>query len=234
MVAGREVGDQPRIQANVERPFGSHKRAATRENVPMSESPVLDKPGLRERKKAKTRAAIQEHALRLFREQGYEATTVEQIAEAAEVSPSTFFRYFPTKEDVVAYDAFDPVMLEAWRAQPAGLPPITALRRAIEIGFGSLTPEQAAELMVRGRLLYSEPELRSAAINELIRSSQMMVVELAAWLGRSPDEFEIRVYTGAVIGAMMAAILPLVDDPSADFVSLIDRAFDYIEKGMPI
>jgi hypothetical protein len=48
--------------------------------------------GLRERKKAKTRAAIQEHALRLFRIQGYEATTIEQIADAAEVSPSTVFR----------------------------------------------------------------------------------------------------------------------------------------------
>lgn len=53
--------------------------------------------GLRERKKAKTKAAIQQHALRLFRQQGYQATTVEQIAEAAEVSPSTFFRYFPPR-----------------------------------------------------------------------------------------------------------------------------------------
>jgi AcrR family transcriptional regulator len=86
------------------------------------------RPGLRERKKAKTRAALQEHALRLFREQGYEATTVDEIADAAEVSPSTFFRYFPTKEDVVLYDALDPLLLEAFEAQPADLSPVGALR----------------------------------------------------------------------------------------------------------
>jgi len=69
--------------------------------------------GLRERKKAKTRAAIRREAMRLFREQGYEETTVEQIAEAAEVSPSTFFRYFPTKEDVVLQDDFDVVVVNS-------------------------------------------------------------------------------------------------------------------------
>src|SRR2546430_1143928 len=88
-------------------------------------------PGLRERKKARTRASIREHALRLFREQGYQHTTVEQIAEAAEVSPSTFFRYFPTKEDVVLQDDMDIRMLEALRRQPPGLAPLAAFRAAV-------------------------------------------------------------------------------------------------------
>ena len=96
---------------------------------PSSEGEV--RPGLRERKKARTRAAIQEQALRLFRDQGYERTTVEQIAEAAEVSPSTFFRYFPTKEDVALYDALDPLMIEAFRSQPAALSPLAAMRAAM-------------------------------------------------------------------------------------------------------
>src|SRR5688572_16827117 len=92
-------------------------------------SPVEQRPSLRERKKVKTRRTIQEHALRLFAEQGYDATTIEQIAEVSEVSPSTFFRYFPTKEDVVITDEHDPAMAAVYLAQPAELPPIEALRR---------------------------------------------------------------------------------------------------------
>ena len=74
--------------------------------------------GLRERKKAKTRAAIQHEAIRLFSEQGYEATTIEQIAEVVEIAPSTFFRYFRAKEDLVLTDEYDPLIIEAFRAQP--------------------------------------------------------------------------------------------------------------------
>ena len=87
--------------------------------------------GLRERKKAKTKAAIQQHALRLFREQGYNATTVEQIAEAAEISTGTFFRYFPNKEDGVLSDIYAPLLAEALAAQPGHLSPIQCLRNAM-------------------------------------------------------------------------------------------------------
>jgi AcrR family transcriptional regulator len=200
----------------------------------MSESPAVDKPGLRERKKAKTRAAIQEHALRLFREQGYEATTIEQIAEAAEVSPSTFFRYFPTKEDVVAYDALDPLVMEAWRAQSKELSPIAAIRLAMREVAVSMTQSQAEELMDRGRLLFSVPELRQAAISELLRSGAMVTDELAARLGRPADDFELRVFGGAIMGAMMAAMLPLLEHPSQDILESADRALEFVEKGMPL
>ena len=106
-------------------------RAAIRRDrmTGMTEVPVRP-DGLRERKKAKTRAAIRQHALRLFREQGYSATTIEQIADAAEVSPATFFRYFPTKEDVVLQDDLDIVTLAALEAQPRELSPDRRVPRA--------------------------------------------------------------------------------------------------------
>ena len=206
----------------------------------MSESPVVDKPGLRERKKAKTRAAIQEHALRLFREQGYDATTVEQIAEAAEVSPSTFFRYFPTKEDVVAYDALDPLVMAAWRAQPADMKPIAAMRKAMWDVFASMDQGDLGEMMDRGRLLFGQPELRQAAIGEMVRTGRMVADELAARLGRPADDFEVRVFAGATLGAIMSVLEPMIEDPSlmqgsgADLLKLVDRALTFLDEGLPL
>ena len=200
----------------------------------MGDSSVIDKPGLRERKKAKTRAAIQEHALRLFREQGYDATTVEQIAEAAEVSPSTFFRYFGSKEDVVIYDALDPILIEAWRRQPAELGPIPAIRAAMKEVFGGLSPEELSEIRLRGQLIYGVPELRLAMIDDLVRTALMMAGEVAVRTGLPVDDFRVRVGVGAFMGALMAAVLPALEDPSADFVSLFDRAFEFVDAGFPM
>jgi len=131
---------------------------------------VRDQPpiGLRERKKAKTRAAIQSHALRLFAEQGYAATTVDQIADAAEVSQSTFFRYFPTKEDVVLHDRYDPLMLAAFAREPADLGPIAAMRRAMRSVFGSLSAHEIEQERMRGRLILTEPELRARALDRTV------------------------------------------------------------------
>ena len=101
--------------------------------------------GLRERKKARTRAGIRQQTLRLFRQQGYDATTVAQIAAAAEVSESTFFRYFPTKEGVVLCDDMELLAAGALEAQPPGLGPIAALRGALRTAFAALSADQLAQ-----------------------------------------------------------------------------------------
>ena len=190
--------------------------------------------GLRERKKLKTRLAIQEHALRLFREQGYEKTTVEQIADAAEVSPSTFFRYFPTKEDVVLFDALDPLLLEAFRRQPAELTAIQAIRQAFREVWGGLTPAQVEEQRERGLLAYTVPELQAAWIGDLLRTARLMTGMLAERTGRDPDDVRVRMYAGALLGVLMAAMAPILTDPTVDLMGELDVALDFLEGGLQL
>src|SRR5690606_7272503 len=95
------------------RPWSRRRGMTDNEGMTMARTPVRGPArqlGLRERKKIKTRMAIREATYDLIKEQGYDGTTVEQIAERAEVSPSTVFRYFPTKEDIVLTDEYDPLV----------------------------------------------------------------------------------------------------------------------------
>jgi AcrR family transcriptional regulator len=200
----------------------------------MSEAPATDRPGLRERKKARTRAAIREHALRLFREQGYYATTVEQIAEAAEVSPSTFFRYFPTKEDVVLQDDFDVLGMETFQAQPAEMSPVAAFRAATAQMIGTLTPGELERFRETTALTMTVPEVRARALDEFARTIEQIATAVAHRTGRSPDDFMVRNLAGAVVGVIMSATMPWEEIPTADMFERIDAALANLEAGFPL
>jgi AcrR family transcriptional regulator len=202
----------------------------------MTEAPASG--GLRERKKARTRAAIRQHALRLFREQGYGATTIEQISAAAEVSPATFFRYFPTKEDVVLQDDFDVVTLEALQAQPRDLSPIAAFRGAAAAARAQLSAEDAAQFAETTRLTLSVPEIRARALDELVRTTEVITAAIAARTGRSPDDFAARNLAGAIIGVIMTATMPWhLHDGGTDVDEMFDRidaGLAHLEAGLPL
>ena len=192
--------------------------------------------GLRERKKARTRAAIREHALRLFRAQGYAATTVEQIAAAAEVSPSTFFRYYPTKEDVVLRDDFDDRMFAAFQRQPSSMSPVAALRAGIREALATLTPAEWAEFQEMTALGLAIPEVRARMLDELTRTINKAADALARRLDRSPDDLAVRVYAGAVFGVLMAAIGPETYSEGRierEIFDRVDQALAMLEAGLP-
>jgi AcrR family transcriptional regulator len=199
----------------------------------MTSSPA-EPTGLRERKKARTRAAIQQHALRLFQEQGYSATTVDQIAAAAEISPSTFFRYFPTKEATVLYDPFDPVLIAAALAQPAELSPIAALRATADTIREQIGEEEWERERRRERLVFQEPELRSAIMDQFAAGIDLLAGLAAQRTGRAPDDFEVRNWAGAVVGVIMAAFLGAAADPDADTLLILDQAMAHLESGLPL
>ena len=197
---------------------------------PTNETPIL---GLRERKKAKTRAAIQRHALRLFREKGYVATTVEQIAEAAEVSSSTFFRYFPSKEDVVLYDPTDLPMFAAFEAQPPEVSPIRAIRNAMWQVFGGRSAEELAGQLDRDELIRAVPELRSRMIDSFVDGIDVFSELLARRGGRSPDDMAVRTWVGAFIGAVIAVYLGATDLTPENYFQVFDEVLKQLEDGLP-
>lgn len=190
--------------------------------------------GLRERKKTRTRLQIQEHALRLFREQGYAQTTIEDIAAAAEVSPSTLFRYFPTKLDILRYDLLDPLLFEAYRKQPADLSPMAAMRAAVRTMFERLPPEVLAQQLERGAVILSIPELRVTVLDDVAPTAATIVELEADRTGRRPTDFDARILVGALGGALIAAMETGTGDPRADYPSLIDAALARLEEGLPL
>jgi AcrR family transcriptional regulator len=204
------------------------------DNDAMIDATIDDRPrlGLRERKKAKTRGLLQQHALRLFRDQGYEQTTVEQIAEAAEVSPTTLYRYFPTKADLVIYDDLDERMIEVFRAQPPELNAVQALRAALHSGFGSIMGEGLAIQRERERLLRSEPELRAAMLDELTRTVQEISGLIAERSGRRPDDDAVLALAGAFIGVAIAAWLGTEGEGwTGRFLDRVDAGMALLESG---
>src|SRR5262245_14797061 len=171
----------------------------------------MSSPSLRERKKQKTRWLIQEHALRLFQEQGYEQTTVDQIAAAAEISPSTFFRYFKTKEDVVIEDEYDPLLLRLLEAEPPGEPPLRALRKVLRVAFAQMPAEELAKVYQRTELMLQVPALRMRMLDSFTTSLDLFAKVVADHTGRDAGEVEVRAFAGAVTGVMISALFIWTD-----------------------
>ncbi|MEV0258564.1 TetR family transcriptional regulator [Streptomyces sp. NPDC050732] len=190
-------------------------------------------PGLRERKKARTKAAIQREAVRLFREQGYTATTIEQIAEAAEVAPSTVFRYFATKQDLVFSHDYDLPFAMMVQAQSPDLTPIQAERQAIRSMLQDISEQELALQRERFVLILSEPELWGASLGNIGQTMQVMSEQVAKRAGRDPRDPAVRAYTGAVFGVMLQVSMDWANDPDMDFATTLDEALRYLEDLRP-
>jgi AcrR family transcriptional regulator len=185
---------------------------------------------LRERKRTRTRLAIQAEAIRLFAEKGWENTTVEDIAYAAAISPRTFFRYFPTKEDVVIWDEYDPVVEDLVAARPADEPAALTARAVMVESLGGIYRRDRAELLTRVRLLTTVPELRARLLE-----AQSEAEEFASVLARrrGADELQVRVVIAA-LGAIIVAALDAWqrDDGKGDLLAIFDRMTKALVDGV--
>ncbi len=196
--------------------------------------------GWHNKKKEKTRAAIQREALRLFKEQGYNETTIEQIAEASEISRVTFFRYFATKADVVLCDIdfIDNTVKEATLSAPSEMSPIQALRNALYKLFMESPVDETEQIKERHLLLRSVPELRTATLNHFTGKIRLINEMVAERVGRSLDDFAVCNLSGAIAGVWLAAWISTEEDLSEGFIEryykLLDAGLEHLEAGLPL
>ncbi|MCI3239450.1 MULTISPECIES: TetR/AcrR family transcriptional regulator [unclassified Streptomyces] len=195
-----------------------------------------DRPqlGLRERKKIKTREGIRAATYALIKEQGYDATTIEQIAERAEVSPSTVFRYFPTKEDIVLTDEYDPLMLEELRNRPAGESWLDSVRHVMHLAIEANNREDPEVARMRAHLSVQVPAVRSRMVESMSATGRLLREAIAERHGLDPDSIEVRVYAMSFIGGLMEASMYWAEnDFEGELSDLVDRALDVLEHGLP-
>jgi AcrR family transcriptional regulator len=184
--------------------------------------------GLRERKKLRTRQTIREAARRLIDERGYDNTTIEQIAAAAEVSPSTVFRYFPSKEHIVLTDDYARFTMAFLRERPADEPPLAALRAVVTETVRRLAGEFSEEYRWRRRLVRQVPAIRALVGEEQDRWVESVGEVLAERAGLAADNLELRVLVGAVTGAFHQVLWGEYEE-EADLVEMIGRALAVLE-----
>jgi AcrR family transcriptional regulator len=196
--------------------------------------------GLRERKKQRTREALIEVAFDLFGRQGFDATTVEEIAEAVEVSPRTFFRYFATKEDVVLSMLEDQLsaMYDGLAARPASEPVLTALRhamvgvvRAAEQGVGSFDPIRFACMR---DLTSKNPALAARSMEHGAAKIDALADQIGARMGVDPARDPRPQLVAATVICTVPTAIRLwgANEPDTAVSELAERAFGLLEKGL--
>ena len=187
-------------------------------------------PTLRNRATRAVRAEIALVAMRLFLEQGFDKTTVDQIAAEAGLSRTSFFRYFATKEDVILghLEELGQKVLEALAARPAQEPVWHSLRRAFDLIIEESTtlPEQD---LTMARMLHDTPSLRSRQLGKQMGWLDLLVPEVARRLGVASEACDARprALVAAALGCLNAAVdVWTASGGTASLPDLLDQAMN--------
>ena len=207
---------------------------------------MTEEPGLRERKKLRTRQLIADTARQMFAEHGFDAVPVAAVARAAEVSEATVFNYFPTKEDLVfqGMEAFETELLAAIRDRPAGEPIVVAFARFVLQPRGLLAAENdrsASYLTGISKMIAASPALLAREREILARYTASLAALIAEDTAADPGDLRPWVVARALIGihhSLIELVRRLLDEPTgqarlADEVRTRGRqALDLLEQGL--
>lgn len=194
-----------------------------------------DAPSLRDRKKQRTHRVLQDVALRLFAERGFDEVTVDDIVERAEVSRSTFFRYFPTKEDVVVDRAGDQLgqLRETFARSPADEPVLRSLRIAVQAVAAGYEGQRSAFVTMR-RIARDHPSITARGLEHQAVVEATLADLLAERMPPGPDiDLRAKVVAGAVMSAIRVALDQWMDsDRPANLQDLLGDTFDVLGEGL--
>lgn len=194
---------------------------------------MTSRPGLRERKRLDSLRRIQQAALDLFDAHGYDAVTVERVAQEAAVSPSTVYRYFGTKEQLVIHDDYDPVMIRVLEATGAGGAPTDAVRAALDEVADQLQADAEQGIRRRMRYMYEVPAVNAAFLADVAEAESILRETFARQAGQDPEGLEMRVSAGTVLAALLAALRYWYDaDGRESLVDVIRRTIDLLEVSL--
>jgi AcrR family transcriptional regulator len=190
-------------------------------------------PGLRERKKQRTRERIVEAAFDLFEERGFDGTTIADIAEAAEIAPRTFFSYFPSKDDVVFHDfeATHATVASWLRGREPGTNAIDALRAGITTAKAELDAERLCEKRLRQRLVRENESLSAHSQHLMGKFAELLAEAVAEDLGDEPGDLRPRVVAAAAVAAM-GVIDDMPDEDAEHSAETIDSLLAFLRGGL--
>lgn len=190
-------------------------------------------PGLRERKLLAAMHRIQDAALDLFDAHGYAAVTVEQIAAASEVSPSSVYRYFGTKERILLWDEYDPLIVEHLVEELGDASPLAAARRVMLKLMAEVLGQDEPFLRRRMRHLMSDAALEAEMARQVQATSELVGKVVAARLGRPHEDLEIQVFSHAVVGGLLGGLHHWHGTGFREpLLRVLERSFDLLETGL--
>ena len=190
---------------------------------------------LRQRKRLSAMRRIQNAALDLFDARGYEAVTVEQIADASEVSASSVYRYFGTKEQLILWDEWDPLVLEALLDALGDAPPLVAARHVMLAVMTDLVTSDEQRLQRRVRHMMADPTLEAASARQVLALSETVGEVVAARLHRKNEDLEVQVFSHALVGGLLGALHHWHGSGFAEPLrAVLTRSFDIFERGLDV
>ncbi len=195
--------------------------------------------GLRELKKEKTRCALLDAALDLFLEQGYDSTTVDQIAGAVDVSPRTFFRYFTSKDHLMHWhhDQGEEKILETLATRPPDEPPFAAMTHALRALLHDMqdgTPEDTQRFLKLRRLMENTPQLAEHALGRSVETERRLIKAIAARRGADPatDPLSHLVVTFAMAAIRIGFECPSRKDGLKELVRRVEDTLQLVERSL--